>query len=94
MMSGERVGQGPKLRAGQRHAIGGDELESGQAIAQRLAHDAEQAHRRGHVFDRDPRRGRRLRSRKKLEHRRRNNAEGAFAAQKKLLQIVARIVLA
>ncbi len=52
------------------------------------------ATRRRHVGDGDPRGRRRARPRKKLEHCGGDDAERAFAAQKKLLQVVPGVVLA
>ena len=82
------------MRARQRNAIGGDQFESGQAIAKRRAHRAQQLDCGSDVDHRNPRRHRSARTGKQLQHGSRDDAERAFAAEEQLLEVVTGIVLA
>ena len=93
-MTGQRIVQSRKLAACEGDAIGGDQLETGEAIAERRAHRLQQSDCAGYIHDRRPRRYRRSWLWKQFEHRRCDDAEGAFAAEKEMLQIVPGIVLA
>ena len=94
-VTGQRIGQCGKLRARERHAFARDELETGQAIAERLPRDRRAARWPPPTSaSADPGRRAGARPRKQLQHRRGNDAERAFAAEEQLLQVVAGVVLA
>ncbi len=54
IVSGQSIGQGGKVSPRERDAGGGDELEPGETIAERLPRRAEQANRGRHVSDGNP----------------------------------------
>ena len=93
-MSRQGIGKRWKLCFRERDAIARDQFESRQAVTQRLPHRRKQAHGALDVGERDPGGSRALRLRKELEHCGGDDAERAFAAKKKLLQVVAGVVLA
>ena len=87
------------LRAGREgehrlDAVARQELECAQPLAEPLVQEGEQFHRRRRAGERDPCRGAGARLRMQPQHRRGDDAERAFGAEEKLLEIVARVVLA